>query len=206
VDDSGSYIGRNRYLEAPPWNSSQGGMEAESRAPGSNERHTILEDFGGIRMNTGKKDEEVLISERNFDSIFSYTAGKTRSKFLTELRDNKKIMGIRCPNCELVWVPPRTTCVKCFASLNDFIEVGKAGVLKTYSSVNSFQPFYPAKPPFIVGIIQLDGADNGLVHLLGDVEAKDLKTGLRVEAVFKHERTGSILDIQYFKPTAIKRS
>jgi uncharacterized OB-fold protein len=157
-------------------------------------------------MNTGRKGEEVLISERNFDSIFSYTAGRTRSKFLTELRDHKKIIGSRCPNCGLVWVPPRATCVKCFASLNEFPEVGKTGVLKTYSSVNNFQPFYPAKPPFIIGVIQLDGADNGLVHLLGEVETKDLKTGLRVEAVFKEERTGSILDIKYFKPTATKRS
>lgn len=155
-------------------------------------------------MNIWKEDEQILVSERDFDSIFSYTAGRTRSKFLTEIRDNKKIIGIKCPNCNLVWVPPRSTCIKCFANLKDFVEVGKTGTVKTYSIINIAQPFYPDKPPFTFGVIQLDGADNGLVHLLGEVDPGDLKIGLRVEAVFKEERIGSILDIKYFKPTTIR--
>ena len=147
-------------------------------------------------------EEEILVAERNFDSIFSYTAGIIRSKFLTELRDNKKIVGTRCPNCNLVWVPARSTCVKCFASLKEFVEVGNTGIVTTYSVVNTYQKFYPLKPPFILGIIQLDGADTGLVHLIGEVNPEDVKLGMRVMAVFKDERIGSILDIHYFKPVS----
>ena len=146
--------------------------------------------------------EEILIGERNFDSIFNYDAGATRSRFLTEIRDNRKIMGIRCPDCNLVYVPPRSVCLKCFSNLSDFVEVGQAGTLTTYSIVYRSEPFYPVEPPFVYGIIQLDGADTGLVHLIGEVDLQEVRVGMRVKAVFKEERVGSILDIKYFKPIA----
>jgi hypothetical protein len=146
------------------------------------------------------KEEEILVSERNFDSIVSYTAGVTRSQFLTELRDNKKIVGTKCHDCDMVWVPARSTCVKCFGSLREFVEVRNVGIVKTYSVINIFRDFYPIKPPFILGIIQLEGADTGLVHFINEIDPKDVKIGMRVETVFKEERIGSILDIKYFRP------
>jgi len=151
-------------------------------------------------MNMGRK-EEILISERNFDSIFSYTAGIIRSKFLTEIRDNRKIVGTKCANCNLVWVPARSICIKCFTKLTEFVDVANTGTVTTYSVINISQPFYIAKPPFILGIIQLDGANTGLVHLISEVDLDDVKIGMRVKAVFKDDRVGSIMDIKHFKPT-----
>jgi len=147
-----------------------------------------------------KAKEEILIGERNFDSIFSYDAGTIRSRFLTEIRDNQKIMGMRCPHCNLVYVPPRSVCLKCFGNLSDFVEVGQAGKLTTYSIVYRSEPFYPVEPTFVYGIIQLDGADTGLVHFINEVDLQKVRIGMRVKAVFKEERVGSILDIKYFKP------
>ena len=46
-----------------------------------------------------KVKEEILVGVRNFDSIFSYDAGAIRSRFLTEIRDNQKIVGIKCLDC-----------------------------------------------------------------------------------------------------------
>jgi hypothetical protein len=146
------------------------------------------------------KEEEVLIGERHFDSIFTYDAGATRSKFLTALRDHQKILGIRCPQCQEVYVPPRTTCNKCFCNMNEFVEVAPTGTLTTYTIVYRPEPFYPLEPPFVYGIIKLDGADSGLVHFINEVDFQKVKSGMRVQAVFKKERTGSILDIHYFKP------
>ena len=152
-----------------------------------------------------KSKEEILIAERHFDSIFSYDAGTIRSKFLTELRDNQRIMGIRCPDCNRVYVPARSTCLKCFASLTDFVPVADTGTVTTYSIVNSPQPYYPSEPPFIYGVIQLDGADTGLVHLIGEVDPQKVTIGMRVRAVFNEKRIGSIFDIKYFKPIGGER-
>ena len=46
----------------------------------------------------------------------------------------------------------------------------------------------------------MDGADTGLVHFIGGIDPERLKTGMKVQAVFKEERVGSILDIEHFKP------
>ncbi len=152
-----------------------------------------------------KTKEENLIGERSFDSIFNYDAGAIRSRFLTEIRDNKRIMGIRCPHCNRVYVPARSICVKCFVNLSDFVEVANTGTVTTYSIVNSSAPYYPSEPPFIYGVIQLDGADTGLVHLIGEANSQEIRIGMRVRAIFKEERIGSILDIKYFKPIGDKQ-
>ncbi|MFH1646502.1 MAG: Zn-ribbon domain-containing OB-fold protein [Chloroflexota bacterium] len=147
-----------------------------------------------------KTKEEILVGERNFDSIFNYDAGAVRSRFLTEIRDNRKLTGIRCPQCNLVYVPPRSVCLKCFANLSDFVEVGQTGTLTTYSIVYRSEPFCPVEAPFVYGIVRLDGADTGLVHFISEVDLQKVHTGMRVKAVYKEERVGSILDIKYFKP------
>jgi uncharacterized OB-fold protein len=58
----------------------------------------------------------------------------------------------------------------------------------------------PAETPLAYGIVQLDGADTGFVHMLGEVEPEQLRIGMRMQAVFREEREASILDIRYFKP------
>ena len=58
------------------------------------------------------------------------------------------------------------------------------------------------KTPLLVvyALINLDGANTGFLHLLGDVDPDSVKEGMRVEAVFAEERKGSPLDIAYFRP------
>jgi len=151
-------------------------------------------------MSPRQAPEEILVGERDFDSVFSYTAGTIRSRFLTEIRDNKRIVGTKCPHCNMVWVPARSTCVRCFESLNDFEEVSDTGEVVTFSVVHRSQPFYPTRPPFAYGVIKLEGADSSLVHLIGGIDPANIETGMKVKAVFRENRIGSILDIEYFEP------
>lgn len=144
--------------------------------------------------------KEPVIIHQSLIVSYEYAAGDAGSKFYLELRDNKKIVGIRCPQCNKVYVPPRTTCGSCFGSLDEYVEVKPTGTLVSYTIVHYALPIHPVEPPFVYGIIQLDGADTGLTHLLRGVELENIKIGMRVEAVFKEERQGNIFDIKYFKP------
>jgi len=126
--------------------------------------------------------------------------GATTSRFFIEIRDNQKITGIRCPHCNVVFVPPRTTCGRCFAQLHEWVEVGPQGTLETYAQVRYSTPVQPAAAPFYYGIIKLDGADTGLPHMVGGLMGKEPRIGMRVQAVFREERKGNMLDILYFKP------
>jgi uncharacterized OB-fold protein len=147
---------------------------------------------------------EPFVFAGKLDIPNTYSAGMVGSRFLIELRDNKKIMGIKCPTCNRVYVPPRSTCKYCFGKLSELIEVSQKGTLLTYAVAYQQNPVQPLETPIAFGIVQLDGADTGFVHMLGEVEPEELKIGMKVKAVFKvkKERQASILDIKYFKPLA----
>jgi uncharacterized OB-fold protein len=128
--------------------------------------------------------------------------GALASSFLREIRDHKRLMGTRCLSCGKVHMPPRSVCPGCFASLHEWVELPPAGVLLTYTLVNHTYSTYcqPREAPYYVGIVQLDGADTGLCHLLGELHGQEVRVGMRVEAVFREERVGNILDIAHFRP------
>ncbi|MCK4361795.1 MAG: Zn-ribbon domain-containing OB-fold protein [Dehalococcoidia bacterium] len=132
----------------------------------------------------------------------TYSAGAVGSRFLIELRDKKRIMGTRCPACNRVYIPARSICKDCFGQLDEWVEVSSKGTVLTYAIDYEVKPIQPVEHPIIYGIIQLDGADTGFVHMLGEVDPEQLRVGMRVQAVFKKEREGNILDIKYFKPLA----
>ncbi len=148
------------------------------------------------------KDLDVFVYHGKIYIPNTYTAGAVGSHFLIELRDNKRIMGTKCPECGLVFVPARSVCKYCFAQLDQWVEVSDTGTLQTYTVAGQRNGVQPVDPPIIYGIIQLDGASTGLVHMLSEVEFEKLAIGMRVKAVFAEKRVGSILDIKYFKPLA----
>ena len=118
-------------------------------------------------------------------------------------RSNKKFKGIKCRTCNTITVPPRSTCKHCFGELSEMVDVSDKGTLLTYAITHNPNAVQPVEgSPVIYGIIQLDGADTGFVHMLGEVDPKDVKSGMRVKAVFKpkKDRVASLLDIKYFKP------
>ena len=145
---------------------------------------------------------DVWVYHGQIDIPNTYSAGAVGSRFLIELRDNERIMGTRCPTCNLVYVPARSVCRDCFGKLSEWVEVSQKGTLLTYAVAYQPNPVQPWEPPVAYGIVQLDGADTGFVHMLREVDPGQLKVGMKVKAVFKvkQERQASILDIKYFKP------
>ena len=143
---------------------------------------------------------EPVVVHQDLRVPYRYSMGAVPSKFFIEIRDHQKIMGIRCPSCDVVFIPPRSTCGRCFSQLHEWVEVGNQGTLETYTQVRYSTPVQPAAAPFYYGIIKPDGADTGLAHMVGDLKGQEPRMGMRVQAVFKEERKGNMLDILYFKP------
>jgi len=131
---------------------------------------------------------------------YRHVAGAYAGRFIQEIGNNKRIMGVKCSRCGKVYVPPRMVCFACFEKMKEWVEVGKQGTVKGFTVVNYSTPVMPLKPPFAYGIIELDGSNTGFVHIIKEGDPKKLKVGMRVEAVFKSNPEGNILDIEYFKP------
>jgi hypothetical protein len=126
-----------------------------------------------------------------------YTMGVAGERFFRELKDNGRIMGSRCIACDHVYLPPSLFCPRCFAELEGWIEVGPKGIVRAVTTAHRGVDGAPLETPERLALVQLDGADDLLMHRLeGPAEI-----GARVEAVLKvaAERTGSILDISHFR-------
>ena len=72
------------------------------------------------------------------------------------------------------------------------------GVVTSHTVVHFEHPNHPAKAPFAYALVQLDGADGALLHIIKH-DLDRLQTGVRVQAVFKEEREGSIRDVDCFR-------
>jgi uncharacterized OB-fold protein len=131
---------------------------------------------------------------------YEWTVGIAGSRFFTELRDNKKIMGTKCPKCSKVMVPPRIFCEECFVDADEWMEVSSQGELVTFGDTYLSTDGQQLDEPWMLGIVRLDGVDGGLIHYIGEAKPEDIKIGMRMEAVFADERQGNIKDIRYFRP------
>jgi acetyl-CoA C-acetyltransferase len=132
---------------------------------------------------------------------YSWDAGVAVGRFLDGLRAGK-ILGRECRSCERVLVPPRMFCERCFRETDRWIQVEHTGAVQTYSICHVSWDMQPLEPPEIPAVVSVDGSDGGLLHVLGEVDPDDVRIGMDVEAVWKPvgERTGSILDIDHFRP------
>ncbi len=132
---------------------------------------------------------------------YNYFAGKVGSKFISTIRDQRKILAVRCRRCDKVFVPPRQTCAICMEDLRDqWVELKNEGVITNFTVVRYDDKHLPRKAPFILALIKLDGADTPMAHILEGITPENTKIGLKVKPVFARETTNTILDIDHFEP------
>ena len=129
-----------------------------------------------------------------------YTFGLAGEKFFRAFKDNGQILGTYCPNCDQTYVPATVFCERCLAQLDEWVDVGTAGEVVSYTFLFVNVDGSPRQEPEIIAFVRF--ADGGLIHKLGEVEPEQVEFGMMVQAVFKptSERIGSILDIDHFKP------
>jgi uncharacterized protein len=134
---------------------------------------------------------------------FKYAVGVHGSRFFHELKEHRRIVGIKCPKCGKVYVPPRRVCGPCFTEMKEFVEVGPGGRIGTFTILR-YAFIDPEtgkqKPvPYGYGFIKFDGADTNFQHYIDIEDESRLKIGARVEPVFAKVRQGTIRDIEYFR-------
>jgi len=144
--------------------------------------------------------EPVRTVTGEIDITYRYAYGEHYDRFFREMRDNKRIMGVKCPKCGAVLLPPRPYCGFCFTPVDEWVPLADEGELLTYTVIHL--PFIgqPTEPPYVYAFIKLDGADVQFPNILGEVEPADIRVGMRVKAVWAEQRKGTLHDIKYFRP------
>ena len=136
-------------------------------------------------------------------TAYRFSAGEAMSRFLAELRNGRFIARV-CHACGRILFPPRMFCEECYRPTDEWRFIQDTGTIETYSASYIDQDAKRIQDPILVGVVSLDGASPkmGLMHYFGEMTVDEIRIGKRVKAVWKPdaERTGSVLDVRYFRP------
>jgi uncharacterized OB-fold protein len=116
------------------------------------------------------------------------------------LRD-RHLVGIRAADGRVL-VPPQEYDPVTSEPLSEFVDVGTAGEVLTWTWVPTPLENNPLERSFAWALIRLDGADTGLLHAVDAGSASAMATGMRVQVRWRAETEGSIRDIECFEPEA----
>ncbi|HEY5875647.1 MAG TPA: OB-fold domain-containing protein [Ilumatobacteraceae bacterium] len=131
---------------------------------------------------------------------YARTLGPTYGRFLTSLRECR-IFGTRGHDGR-VFVPPAEFDPVSGDPCTEWVEVAAEGTILTWSWQPSPLEGNPLDRPFAWALVQLDGADVGLLHVIDAPGPDALQTGARVRARWAEEPTGAITDIACFELVA----
>ena len=133
-----------------------------------------------------------MIAPYVLEYSYKRSVGPVIGRFLAGLREGK-IIGVRTKSGRVL-VPPAEYDENGDAT-GDFVELPPLGTVKSWAWVTAPRAKHPLQHPFAWALIQIDGADTSMLHV---VDATDVKTGMRVKARFRPEPKGDIRDLECF--------
>jgi uncharacterized protein len=136
-----------------------------------------------------------------------HTASLPESTFLRALEEGK-LLGARTGRGRdqepgKVYFPPREADPATGKPTDEFVELPDKGTVTTFAVINIPFAGQRIKPPYVAAYVLLDGADIPFLHLVTEIDASEVRMGMRVEAVWKpREEWGLGIDnIDHFRPT-----
>ena len=138
------------------------------------------------------------------DATYRWSVGACMERFFEGLA-SRSLVGISCPSCGRVYVPPRMICESCFVETSGWRELGGGGSVEGFTVAHvgvdgAAGGLRDLDEPEIIALIRPDGADSAFVHRVREARPEDMRAGMKVEAVWAAEPAGDLSDILYFRP------
>jgi len=153
-------------------------------------------------MENGAESRELVRIRIDMDLEWKFARGWSFGEFFRQFKGGN-IVGIKCPQCGRVYLPPRPVCGNCYEEMHEWINVSDEGTIRAftvvYNSITDPVTGRPRKTPYGMALIQLDRSDTLLNHYVDQIDLSHLAIGRRVKAVFHEERRGAMSDIAYFR-------
>ncbi|WP_197508727.1 Zn-ribbon domain-containing OB-fold protein [Mycobacterium sp. 1081908.1] len=131
-----------------------------------------------------------------------HSASHEESAYLRAIAEGK-LLGAKTGENGKVYFPPHGADPATGLPTTDFVELPDKGTVTTFAIINIPFQGQRIKPPYVAAYVLLDGADIPFLHLVADIDAHEVRMGMRVEAVWKpRDEWGFGIDnIEYFRPT-----
>src|SRR4030066_225266 len=109
---------------------------------------------------TSKEEPEYIRIKFDLPRHYDWSTGKYLGHFYAEAKENKKIVGTRCPKCKEILLPPTPVCGKCKVDMGwDWVELPQKGTVfqYTYLVFPLWDPHYGERwaNPYASAIIEL---------------------------------------------------
>ena len=159
------------------------------------------------------KTEETIITEGEWPiGEYKYKAWKHHKEF-TEGLKQKKIVGSICSGCGRIYVPPTYICGRCFRWMDERIVVSDKGVITGFVLSTPMKKGMKilGMDPVEMGVVaegevlipclvKFHGSDTIMETMLLNVDPKDVKVGMKVQAVWAKELKGQLSDLEGVEP------
>lgn len=131
-----------------------------------------------------------------------HSASPTESMYLRALKEGR-LLGSRTGAEGKVYFPAREADPATGKPATELVEVADTGTITTFAIINIPFAGQSIKPPYVAAYVLLDGADIPFLTLVADIDAHEVRMGMRVKAVWapREQWTYGMENIEYFAPT-----
>ena len=126
------------------------------------------------------------------------SVGPVLGAFFSGLQEGK-LLGAKTSDGRVL-CPPAEYDPETGEATGDLVEVGPGGSVTSWTWVAEPQERHPLSKPFAFALIQVDGADTELLHVVDAGSEDAMSTGMRVAPKFRAEPQGGIADLECFAP------
>ncbi|BBX63689.1 DNA-binding protein [Mycobacterium saskatchewanense] len=155
-----------------------------------------------VAESSGSEKDPVTMIVTPISMTIQHTASHEESAYLRAIAEGK-LLGARTGEHGKVYFPPHGADPATGQPTTEFVELPDKGTVTTFAIINIPFQGQRIKPPYVAAYVLLDGADIPFLHLVADVDAHEVRMGMRVQAVWRpREEWGFGIDnIEYFRPT-----
>jgi len=104
-------------------------------------------------------------AEKSIWMPYDWSTGEAIGTLLTGLREGEIVAAI-CDECDKQMVPARSFCRDCQAVVTTYETVPETGTINLATVVRTGRPAAPFSPPYALALIQIDGANTELLHVV----------------------------------------
>ena len=151
---------------------------------------------------SGDEKDPVTMIVTPVSLTIQHTASHEESAYLRAIAEGR-LLGAKTGENGKVYFPPHGADPATGQPTTDFVELPDNGTVTTFAIINIPFQGQRIKPPYVAAYVLLDGADIAFLHLVAEIDAHEVRMGMRVEAVWRpREEWGFGIDnIEYFRPS-----
>jgi uncharacterized OB-fold protein len=149
------------------------------------------------RLKPAREENGIVLMPDQWKVDFWASCGEL-SRFYTELKENARFMGTKCPACGSIYFWPRSWCHECYMDC-EWVEVSTKGKLTMFCRVDISLSDLRRDVPFYQGGVHLDGVRYPIAAILDAPSYDDFFVGMPVRAKFlpPEERRGTPRDFHF---------